>query len=58
MGGLWTWLAEATNEAHHRERGGPVYRAVDARAILLATAVALEYLQGVLGLGSSPVRSG
>jgi hypothetical protein len=48
LDGVWRALAEVTNEAHHPEHAEPVYRATDARAVLLTTAVMLEYLSAVL----------
>jgi hypothetical protein len=47
--GVWRALAEVTNEAHHPEHGEPTYDATDARAVLLTTAVMLEYLGALLG---------
>ena len=41
-------LSEVTNEAHHPEHHEPVYRAADARAVLLTTATTLEYLATLL----------
>lgn len=52
--GVWRALAEVTNEAHHPEHGEPVYRAADARAVLLTTAVLLEYLGTLLGPPALP----
>jgi hypothetical protein len=42
-GGAWKLLAESTNAAHHGQSVG-VYDAADVRAVLLLTAVLLEYL--------------
>jgi hypothetical protein len=46
--GVWRALAEIANEAHHPEHGEPAYSAADARAVLLTTAVMLEYLGALL----------
>jgi hypothetical protein len=48
LDGVWHALAEVTNEAHHPEHGEPTYRDADARAVLLTTAVVLEYLGALL----------
>jgi hypothetical protein len=48
LDGLWRALADATNNAHHPDGPGPRIRAHEARAVLLVTATALEYLQSVL----------
>jgi hypothetical protein len=48
LDGVWRALAEVTNQAHHPEHDEPVYRAADARSVLLTTAVVLEYLGALL----------
>jgi hypothetical protein len=52
LDGVWHALAEATNEAHHADRPDQVFTASDARAVLLTTAVILEYLDGTLAPGA------
>jgi hypothetical protein len=54
LDGVWQALTEVTNEAHHPEHDEPVYRAADARAVLLTTAVVLEYLGALLGPPALP----
>lgn len=46
--GVWAALAQVTNEAHHSEYAEPASSAADARAVLLTTAVMLDYLGRVL----------
>jgi hypothetical protein len=48
LDGVWQALAEATNEAHHAGRPDQAFTGPDARAVLLTTAVILEYLGGTL----------
>lgn len=45
-------MAEATNEAHHAGRPDQAFTAADARAVLLTTAVILEYLGATLSPGA------
>lgn len=52
LDGVWKALADATNEAHHPDRPDQPFNAADARAVLLSTAVMLEYLAAVLGPGA------
>ena len=52
LDGVWQALAEATNEAHHAGRPDQAFTAPDARAVLLTTAVILEYLGGTLTPGA------
>jgi len=52
LDGVWGALAEATNEAHHAGRPDQAFTAADARAILLTTAVILEYLGATLSPGA------
>ena len=48
LDGVWTALADMTNEAHHPDRPDQRFIEADARAVLLASAVALEYLEAAL----------
>ena len=52
--GVWGALSQVTNEAHHPEHHEPVYRAADARAVLLTTATTLEYLAALLNSPTLP----
>ena len=52
LDGVWKALADATNEAHHPDRPDQPFSAADARAVLLSTAVMLEYLAASLSPGA------
>jgi hypothetical protein len=52
LDGVWEALAEATNEAHHAGHPDQAFTASDARAVLLTTAVILEYLAATLSPGA------
>ena len=52
LDGVWGALAEATNEAHHAGHPDQAFTAADARAVLLTTAVMLEYLGASLSPGA------
>ena len=54
LDGVWRALADVTNEAHHSGDGEPMYRAADARAVLLITATTLEYLAALVGAPAQP----
>lgn len=50
--GVWQALANVTNEAHHADYPDQLFIAADARAVLLSTAVMLEYLASALSPGA------
>ena len=52
LDGVWGALAEATNEAHHAGHPDEAFTAADARAVLLTTAVILEYLGAAISPGA------
>jgi hypothetical protein len=52
LDGVWQALADVTNEAHHPDRPDQPFNAADARAVLLSTAVVLEYLASSLSPGA------
>ena len=54
LDGVWRALADVTNEAHHSGAAEPMYQAADARAVLLITATALEYLAALVRPSAPP----